>query len=706
MSVHYLISIKQQLHRFVSASTTITYPLTLDDNESVCSTKEACLALIESSDPNQAVLIAIRMLPIYTVLPKVITSMIVAMLLPADRIELSHCCRYFRSMIMSPHSSWLSDLWLYVYHIPLPKAERRSVSKTRSALLAHSAPSAESPTVPSPSHATSLPNTLATSTAMSSRQDSARSLFPKSSPSPSPSSHSQSASPPPPKPQRRGKYARARNTENDEDPNRAEEARPALAANGGTPSTSSSAEGITTLEKCSPSESAVSSTDPLLEHPSTPTLTSKIIYWPNYKQVLACDFPAHFKRRNPFYQNLCVLGKNCGGAHIRCFEVGMERLPQILSHINPCLLSLCFLNIRRINLEPAAFRRMRRLSYIAYQYITKIKGDFRLHIPQSVVALELTSCSFHSPCFVTDSQLFPNVKFLQICNCRFTNYSFQRLLTMCPNVVHISITTSSWDGIVAMPSSALSIIWKHNQGDFTMRHCHSVWEVSLTIYDSAMIEQLENVHSLKQLVIATPLFKAMDFLSEMEKPWSFSNHQITPFYNATSPSIRSLSHISLSPNLPAITHRMSSSHPIAISVASVCSNNASGHSTIRTLNNLVLGGGGYANGGAKEMELGSVQSVSRSVSNLSVSSVSLDSDDENEDAGDDGNDDNALRIVCFQDLIEKPWFTNQFQGDRITFDPLRRKNPLIEAATSSLNPIFVREMKQTTMMFHISFPFF
>ena len=242
-----------------------------------------------------------------------------------------------------------------------------------------------------------------------------------------------------------------------------------------------------------------------------------------------------------------------------------------------------------------------------------------------------------------------------------------------------------------------------------MRHCHNVWEVSLTIYDSAMMEQLENVHSLKQLVIATPLFKAMDFLSEMKKPWSFSSHQITPFYNATSPSIRSLSHISLSPNLPAISHRMSSTNNAnATTVGSVGNGGNNGNSTIRTLNNLNYHSNGTGGGnGRKDIELGSIQSVSRSVSNLSISSVSLDSDDD-EDGGHltQNEDDSVLRIVCFQDLITKQWFTEKFQGDHIHFDPQRQRNPLIENELTKLNPIFVQEMKQTTHMFHISFPFF
>ena len=103
------------------------------------------------------------------------------------------------------------------------------------------------------------------------------------------------------------------------------------------------------------SDSTMSSTDPTLEHPLFPVLTSKIIYWPNYKQVLACDFPVHWRRKNSFYDNLNIMSKNCGGAHIRVFEVGMDRLRQILSRISPMLLSLCFLNVRSINLDSYAF---------------------------------------------------------------------------------------------------------------------------------------------------------------------------------------------------------------------------------------------------------------------------------------------------------------------------------------------------------------
>jgi len=728
MSIHYLISLKQQLLSFVSSeSHAIKYPVATEHDKSIRFNLQSCLQKIRSSSPNQAALMAFNVLPIYVVLPSVIVNEVISMLLPHDRIVLSHCCHHFRDMIISPFG--LSDLWLYIYHVHATKQERPSVSKTRSTFLAHSIFSSnhsvhsDDQHGPSPSHATSLPNTLANSTAMSSRQHSVH-LFPASS---SGSSHQTAPTTPPPScPSTKLSHLSIGNGVHRVDRNHESLREEAPCSSPDTPSSSScsSSEGMTTttLEKCNSSESSLSSTDQLLEHPSNPTLTSKIIYWPNYKEVLACDFPAHWKRRNPFYQNLCILGKNCGGAHIRVFEVGVDRLPQILSRISPMLLSLCFLNIHRINLDAHTFRCLKSLSYLAYQYITKVRGDFNLHIPSSVVALEFTSCSFHCASFITDVQVLPNVKFLQICNCRFTNYSFQKLLTMCPNLVHLSITTSSWDGIIALPSSLLSVIWKHNEGDFTVRHCHNVWEVSLTIYDSAMMEQLEHTHSLQQLVIATPLFK--DFESEMKKPWSFSTQQITPYYNATSPSIRSLSHISLSPMLPAISHRMSShnANGIGINLGNGMNNNLSNGngassrtsiSSVRTLNNLDYNArtNGYdkgnGNGNGREMELGSIQSVSRSASIMSMSSVSLDSDDEEEsnEAGRSG-DDSVLRIVCFQDLIEKEWFTKQFRGDHIKFDPIRVKNPRIEDELTKLNPIFVQEMRQTTQMFHISFPFF
>ena len=107
---------------------------------------------------------------------------------------------------------------------------------------------------------------------------------------------------------------------------------------------------------------------------------------------------------------------------------------------------------------------MNRLSYLAYQYIDG--DDCTLHIPEHIVALEFTSCSFRNPSFLTSSSVLSNIKFLQICNCRFSRASFQRLLSMCPNVVHISVTTSSWDDTIYLPSNLLSIIWRHNEG-----HC-------------------------------------------------------------------------------------------------------------------------------------------------------------------------------------------------------------------------------------------
>merc|ERR1712087_551330 len=114
-------------------------------------------------------------------------------------------------------------------------------------------------------------------------------------------------------------------------------------------------------------------------------------------------------------------------------------------------------------------------------------------------------------------------------------------------------------------------------------------------------------------------------MSEMDKPWSFTSHQITPYYNASSPSIRSLSHISLSPNLPSITHRMSGNKQI----------NCNSPNTVRTMNNLNYQSqpsSGHVSGnisglttgittgvttGVGTKELDTIQSVSRSVSNVS-----------------------------------------------------------------------------------------
>ena len=131
---------------------------------------------------------------------------------------------------------------------------------------------------------------------------------------------------------------------------------------------------------------------------------------------------------------------------------------------------------------------MNRLSYLAYQYID---GECSLHIPNHIVALEFTSCSFRRPSSFTCSSILPNIKFLQICNCRFSNYSFQRLLNMCPNVVHISITTSSWDEVIALPSNMLSIIWKHNEGEFTLSF-HSI----LSAYGSRIQPEIQCIHNV------------------------------------------------------------------------------------------------------------------------------------------------------------------------------------------------------------------
>ena len=322
---------------------------------------------------------------------------------------------------------------------------------------------------------------------------------------------------------------------------------------------------------------------------------------------------------------------------------------------------------------------MHRLSYLAYQYID---GHCSLHIPNHIVALEFTSCSFNSPsCFVHRDSVLSNIKFLQICNCRFSNQSFQKLLSLCPNVVHLSVTTSSWDNAVTLPSSLLSIIWKHNDGDFMLLHCKQLWEVSLTIYDSEMIRQLEPITSLRQLVIATPLFKEMNFLKEMDKPWLFTSHQNTPTLSCRSPSIRS---ISQSPKVPGLNHRLHANSP-----------------SIRSLNR-----GSNLNG--CDLELLSLCNAQRSLSNQSLSSrmstVSLDSDDDDEDA--ESVCDGTLRIVCFEELIDKEWFTKHFVGDHIIFDGDKVINPVMQSEFNKLNPIFVREMQHTTHMFLQSFPFF
>ena len=330
--------------------------------------------------------------------------------MPQDRIDLSHTCHYFRNLIISPRG--LSDLWLYIYHIPIsPKSQPRTNRSRSSAFHPYMIFNSNSTTQQQnanisntgntnqsqnnnnnssinsaiqntigPSHATSLPNTLATSTAMSSRQLSIRSLFKASSAS---SSHSQTQNQtanqtpslsPNIKPLSNDKieeedisissmqlspnvpvhnlryHEQSQNNDEDNDEQKYDK----IASS--SSSSSMETDQVTgDLSKGHLSDSTVSSSDPLLEHPTNPVLTSKIIYWPNYKQVLACDFPMHWRRKNSFYENLCILSKNCGGAHIRVFEVGMERLMQVLSRISPMLLSLCLINVHVIHMDSYAF---------------------------------------------------------------------------------------------------------------------------------------------------------------------------------------------------------------------------------------------------------------------------------------------------------------------------------------------------------------
>eukprot|EP00484_Ammonia_sp_Unknown_P019890 CAMPEP_0197026464 /NCGR_PEP_ID=MMETSP1384-20130603/6542_1 /TAXON_ID=29189 /ORGANISM="Ammonia sp." /LENGTH=669 /DNA_ID=CAMNT_0042455129 /DNA_START=27 /DNA_END=2036 /DNA_ORIENTATION=+ len=669
MATHYLVSIKQQLQDFVANTASIQYPCTLQSNSVNCTNKQALLGLIQSTDPNQTALIAFQLLPIYHILPNVLIHLIMSLLTPYDRIQLSHTCSYFRSIIISPRG--LSDLWLYIYHIPVCHNMRVPRDMT---------------TNPSPSHATSLPNTLATSLVMSSRPPSAKSLF-KSSNSTSSGSPSPATSP-------RNKF---QHIEEETKHDIHDDAVQRSMSFNYTPMISvgfAESDSITlpnatqlALEKVaedeSESESTMHSNDPLLQHPSNPTLTSKIIYWPNYKQVLACDFPIHWRRKNAFYQNLCTMSKNCGGAHIRVFEIGHDRLKQILSRISPMLLSLCFQNARTIYTDASYFKYMHRLQYLAYQYIDV---QCSLHIPPQIIALEFTSCSFNAHCFVPNTGILPNIKFLQINNCRFKNYSFQRLLSMCPNVVHLSITTSSWDDTINLPSNLLSITWRHNEGEFSVARCEKVWEVAVTIYDTEIIEQLQTVTSLRQLVIATPMFKGMDFLDEIETPWSFMSQQSTPYFDAKSPSVRSISHLSLSPNLPALSHRLSSG--LRLNSPTMSALNLNHHNSNNTKSPLAS-------------SWSSLQQLGREQSSGNFSS-SLDSDDEE----DDGVYSDKLRIVCFQDLIQKEWFTQHFCGDHIEFHGQRILNPILQSELNKLNSIFVQEMQQTTHMFLLSFPFF
>ena len=305
---------------------------------------------------------AFQLLPIYYVLPNVIVHEVISILTPQDRIELSHSCQYFRTLIISPRC--LSDLWLYIYHIPITKQPPTSKQSSKSTFLPHMLFNSSTPqnntnnhtSNPSPSHATSLPNTLATSTAMSSRPLSAKSLFKASS-----SSSSESSTPSKKDNGNRNKIDEESLTLNNSpkitgiDEEKENYKYSQIPRKSSSSSASLNLSSILETDRGNISDSTISSTDPLLEHPSNPVLTSKIIYWPNYKQVLACDFPIHWRRKNSFYQNLCVLSKNCGGCHVRVFEVGKDRLNQILSRISPMLLSLCFLNVRSIRLDSYAF---------------------------------------------------------------------------------------------------------------------------------------------------------------------------------------------------------------------------------------------------------------------------------------------------------------------------------------------------------------
>eukprot|EP01084_Bolivina_argentea_P256059 430978_1 len=695
MSVSYLVSVKQQLCNFVSNNQSIKYPFTLSPTVTY-NTKKSFLDLIKSQNSNNAALIAFKLLPIYIVLPGVIMHEILSILTPQDRIELSHSCKYFRSLIISPRC--LSDLWLYIYHIPTQKINKSS--EQSSSMLnqynmfvntnTHANTTNANTSNPSPSHATSIPNTLA-STGMSSFHIS---MFKTSAANSSSISRTQSL----PSTPFRGALATTTEENNiismsiieakcENDEKEITETvsenipRDAQLTNSTNTSEINDRFAEITLERADDGNTSdtsllSTSTDPLLSHPQNPVLTSKIIYWPNYKQVLSCDFPRHWKRRNSFYKNLVHISKHCGGAHIRVSDIGSDRLNQILSRISPMLLSLCFLNVRSINLDAYAFRCMNRLSYLAYQYIDY---DSILHIPSNIVALEFTSCSFSTATSfmsISNESVCKSIRFLQICNCRFSNYSFQRLLTLCSNVVHISITTSSWNGTISLPSSLCSIIWRHNDGDFTISECSKVWEVALTINDCFMIEQLQNIPSLKQLVIATPLFKGEECLEELEsnRPWLFqkSSHQSTPYYNPQSPSLRSISHISLSPSLPDLNHRLNK----------------------HSFNN---------NSPRVDLRLSPVSSVKKEISR-----ISLDSDDEEHDVEQciSKDNDETLKIVVSGELVNTDWFKSQFIGEHIKFCDQRLLNPKIQKEFNKLNPIFLKEMKRTTHMFLIYFPFF
>eukprot|EP00483_Globobulimina_turgida_P010552 UN10573 len=173
--------------------------------------------------------------------------------------------------------------------------------------------------------------------------------------------------------------------------------------------------------------------------------------------------------------------------------------------------------------------------------------------------------------------------------------------------------------------------------------------------------------SLKQLVVATPLFKEIDeCLDQIEsnKPWLFQSTVTTPYYNAQSPSFTSISHLSLSPNAPNISPRFNS------------------------------------------LTLSPSSSLKKE---KSISTLSLDSDDEQNDIDDMEQkeyDTDTLRIVISGELMNKDLLKNQFVGDHIKFVDQRIINPTIQTEFEKLNPIFVREMTHTTHMFLISFPFF
>ena len=162
--------------------------------------------------------------------------------------------------------------------------------------------------------------------------------------------------------------------------------------------------------------------------------------------------------------------------------------------------------------------------------------------------------------------------------------------------------------------------------------------------------------------------------------------------------------LSLSPNLPALSHRFNgnvprhsplsgSPRPITPFELTKRSNSFNNINAVKNGNSLDFAPGSLGNIGRQE-----------SGSNLSVSTFSLDSDDEDEaNAGINGD---TLRIVCYSELIQKQWFTKQFTGDNVMFDGQRNVNPWIETEFKKLNPIFVQEMKGTTHMFLLSFPFF